>query len=36
VNDKRFLPSYTFAGPEKPGRVVVVLTAPCQMGGATL
>jgi hypothetical protein len=26
VNDKRFLPSYTFAGPEKPGRVVVEIT----------
>jgi crossover junction endodeoxyribonuclease RusA len=25
INDKRFLPSYTFAEPEKPGRVEVVL-----------
>lgn len=23
INDKRFLPSYAFAGPEKPGRVEV-------------
>lgn len=30
VNDRRFLPSYQFAEPEKPGRVEVTVSAPFQ------
>lgn len=29
INDRRFLPSYEFAEPEKPGRVEVWITNPC-------